>query len=269
MRTGPYRHSVWFDVFGIVCLGAVLVGGTGYLLYQAGGGAGPGSTTVSQNAAPGPPAARPQPPAGVPETFSQRTPARSSPSSSSPLLGRRPGPAGPGGATVPFSASWRQQATPDLSNAAPSSPDAAEGPGAGAPSSGPSHGPGLNASRPGGALSSPPGASGRTPGRGAGQNGAGRPGWIAEAERLAGQARSLSRQFGQMTRDDGTPNTDDTEDPSSSRPSEDGSPSASARTNDRDVPTPPTVPIGGTGWLAAAGMAYALHRLRRTGAHGG
>jgi len=266
MRPGPYRHSVWFDVFGIVCLGAVLVGGTGYLLYQAGGGTGLGSTTVSRSAAPAPPAARSQPPAGVPGTFSQRTPARSSPSSSSPLLGRRPGPAGPGGATAPFSASWRQQATPDLSNPAPSSPGATEGPGASPPSSGPSRGPGLNASRPGGASSSSPGASGLHPGRGAGQNGTGRTGWIAEAERLSGQARSLSRQFGQMAEDDGDPNADDPKDPSSSQPSEDGSPSASARTNDRDVPSPPTVPIGGTGWLAAAGVAYALRRLRRTSA---
>jgi hypothetical protein len=38
---------------------------------------------------------------------------------------------------------------------------------------------------------------------------------------------------------------------------------ASANTNDRDVPSPPEVPLGGAEWLAAAGAAYALNRLRK------
>ncbi|PSQ89442.1 MAG: hypothetical protein BRD30_05670 [Bacteroidetes bacterium QH_2_63_10] len=40
---------------------------------------------------------------------------------------------------------------------------------------------------------------------------------------------------------------------------------AGARTNDREVPPPPEVPLGGAEWLAAVGAAYALNRLRRDG----
>lgn len=38
-RDPYYRHSVWIDVFGIVFVGVLLLGGIGYLLYHMGGAA--------------------------------------------------------------------------------------------------------------------------------------------------------------------------------------------------------------------------------------
>jgi hypothetical protein len=48
-----------------------------------------------------------------------------------------------------------------------------------------------------------------------------------------------------------------------SSPEESNTSTAGAQTNDRDVPSPPEVPVGGAEWLAAAGAAYALNRLRK------
>ena len=43
------------------------------------------------------------------------------------------------------------------------------------------------------------------------------------------------------------------------------SPGTSAQTNDPGTPTEPTqTPLGGAEWLAAAGAAYAIRRLRRS-----
>jgi hypothetical protein len=49
-------------------------------------------------------------------------------------------------------------------------------------------------------------------------------------------------------------------------PSGTGAPDVSAQTNNPGTPTNPNqVPLGGAEWLAAAGAAYALNRLRKEG----
>jgi hypothetical protein len=62
-----------------------------------------------------------------------------------------------------------------------------------------------------------------------------------------------------MTRD----NRSEKKSERASSPEEGNASTAGAQTNDRDVPPPPEVPLGGTEWLAAAGAAYALNRLRK------
>ena len=56
--------------------------------------------------------------------------------------------------------------------------------------------------------------------------------------------------------------------PSSSfgqRPGGSNTPGGTAQTNDPGTPTEPTqTPLGGAEWLAAAGAAYAINRLRRS-----
>jgi hypothetical protein len=59
--------------------------------------------------------------------------------------------------------------------------------------------------------------------------------------------------------------------PSSSfgqRPGGSNTPGGTAQTNDPGTPGDPTqdVPLGGAEWLAAAGAAYAIKRLREEGA---
>jgi hypothetical protein len=241
MRTGPYhRHSVWLDVLGVLLVGAVLVGGAGYLLYQAGGGAmGTGGGTVGASASPsstpaaqGPPARRSRPPI-----------AGRSPLASGAPSGRRLGATGE--AAAPFSKSWRQRATPDLTG--PTSGGEKQGSaGGGAPAS---SGPAIASSR----------SSGES---GWIRTGGGTDvGWRAEARRLANRSRALSRQLGQMAQDR---NSETAKKDASSR-AEGNASTAGARTNDREVPPPPGVPLGGAEWLAAAGAAYALNRLRRDG----
>ena len=237
MRTDPYHHSVWLDVLGVVLVGAILLGGAGYLLYHAGGAATGSAVGTAQ---PGGSVAAPSPSQHAPPQR-LRSPAAGASSAPSPLLGRRT--ESTRGSAAPFSESWRRQATPDLS--AP----ARGGGGSGSPGGGT-----AASSSPSIASSKSFGSSGRFR-DGGGSEAAD---WRAEARRLANRSRALSRQLGQMDRS----RTADAKRNTSSSKTADAS-TAGAQTSDREVPPPPSVPLGGAEWLAAAGAAYALNRLRK------
>jgi hypothetical protein len=257
MHNGPYRsrHSVWVDVLAIVFVGAVILGGAGYLLYHAGGAA-PGFTEGSGGHAG---AASPRsvpPPAGPSRSFRG--------SGGGPALGRRTGPpssgrSGDGGnSAVPFSESWRSGATPDLgvtperSGPAPSSGGRAGG---AAPSEIPQPGSPAIASSPSGTVPGAGGASYGSTDRS--------PGWRAEAKRLGGQARALSSELRRLNQQ--SPETE--RETSSDDPATATAPSGSAETSDRDVPNPPDpVPIGDhLHWLAIAGVLWGAWRIGRGG----
>lgn len=85
-------------------------------------------------------------------------------------------------------------------------------------------------------------------------------GWQSEARTLAGRTRALSRALGQLSRESRS-----AEAKSENRSAE--AKTASGRRAESSAPgmpeDPSQVPLGGTGWLAAAGAAYALNRLRK------
>ena len=239
MRTGPRKHSVWLDVFGVLLLGTVLMGGVGYLFYHAGGAAtGPAGNALQQRT---PTAPSTGTRSALPRQLRPPIAGRS-PSAPSPALGPQSGSSRESAA--PFSKSWRQQATPDLTGPTPESggrADAGDGTIA-------SSGPAIASSRP----------SGRTNGVG-GDSDRDASSWQSEARLLANQSRALSRQLEQMAQDDRSEKRSER----ASSPEESNTSTAGAQTNDRDVPPPPEVPVGGAEWLAAAGAAYALNRLRK------
>jgi hypothetical protein len=250
MPRDPYnRRSVWIDILGIVLIGAVLLGGAGYLLYNAGGAArsmsgdfsqGKGSASHVQGFRSAP-SFRPSGGGGA-----QRRATR-------PLLGSRSRSPHPGTA-APFSKEWRSEATPSL--VGPSSSSGMSSSGTNSPNAGawkPAHS---------GTAGSPPLAS-RSFGTGGAQPGAaGGSGWRAEARRLGGQARALSSQLGQMDRQSRAQGNTAT---SSSRSAGSAS-GANAQTADGEVPPPPSVPIDDhLHWLLVAGVLWGAWRLWRGG----
>ena len=258
MRRGPYRHSVWIDVFGIVLVVAVLLGGAGYLLYHTGGAANGPSGNFSRGSGSASPiqghrSARPS------RTFGGGTargeavnPLLSSRSNSAPSGARTSGAASGGGA--PFSKSWRSNATPSLTGPSASSGNASPGRA------------GTASSRADGFSSASPRTSGRFGGRGAqsgGANASSRSGWRAEAQRLGGQARALSSQFGQLDRASEREKQASANDPESGEAR-----TASASRSGQNVPDPPPpdAPIGDhLHWLLVAGVLWGAWRLWRGG----
>lgn len=250
----PYRHSVWIDVFGVLLVGAVLLGGAGYLLYQAGGvasGLGEGSavaTSRGDRAAPtrsgrGRSARRPAP-------GPQRSP------SSGLLLGGGSASSPSGSAVeVPFSEGWQNQATPSLTG--PS------GGASSAPSSGGASGGDAAVGEPAPGPSGPTIASSRNPSDGGvdvqGSGGEARPGWQAEARQFSGKARALAGQLRQMEESSSEKAAGRQENSKTAS----GRQASASATSDPGTPSDPAqeVPIGGLGWLAAAGAAYGIGRL--------
>ncbi len=250
---GPYRptYSVWLEVVGVLLTGALLLGGVGYLLYHASG-------TVSSQTALGP-TAGPSHQGGPSPAVRGRQSARPAPSGENifssaprPLLSDRSGPTE---AETPFSEGWREQAVPNLTGPSPSGDGAAfrRGTGTGeASSAGRATGASPSPGGPGGAGGSRSFKSGN-----ASQSGG--PAWRGEAQKLASRAQALSGQLRQLKR----------ESPGGGRkknaPSEDASgeaSTASASTNDRDVPNPPSVPIDDhLHWLVVAGLLWGIWRL--------
>lgn len=237
-----YRHSVWIDVLGIVLFGAVLLGGAGYLLYHAGGAAsGLGGGAVATSGGEG----------SVPEGLGPRhTAQRPAPSSrSNPLFGGGRAPAQSGsGVEAPFSESWQEEATPDLTGPSSGAPGAPSGGGASAGDEGPEPGGAAIASR------------GRTGSGGPARAERGSGGWRAEARRFSGRARALSNQLGQMARSGPEEQTKSTREDAPATTSA-GRTSSSASSDPGTPGDPSQVPIGGLEWLAAAGALYALRRL--------
>jgi hypothetical protein len=262
MRNGSYRHSVWVDVLGVLLFGAVLLGGAGYVLYHvrgatsnsvvqgSGGGArlvGPGSRPTRRSGG----GARGGLPGGgfAPGQGGE-----------GPLLGDRNGGAS-SGAKAPFSSSWREGATPELVGPSGS---AGEGtPGLGGSASGPS-----GASRSLGASGSPGGSQSpassldyrQETARSAQSGEAAGARWRGEAQKLAGRARALSGQLGQLERE--ASRSEGGKKTSSEKTSGEASTASASKSNDRDVPPPPSVPIDDhLHWLVVVGLLWGIWRL--------
>lgn len=181
MHRGPYRHSVWIDVLGVMFAGAVLLGGAGYLLYNAGGAVNGSSSNFSRGSGSASPvqghrSARPSRSSGGGTARGEAAnPLLSSRSNSAPSGARASGAASGGGA--PFSKSWRSNATPSLTGPPASSGNASPGRA------------GDASSRADGFSGASPRTSGRSGGGNAqsgGSNVSSGSGWRAEAQRLGG-----------------------------------------------------------------------------------
>ena len=258
MRRGPYRHSVWIDVFGIVLVVAVLLGGAGYLLYHTGGAANGPSGNFSRGSGSASPvqghrsARSSRSSGGGTARGEAANPLLSSRSNSAPSGARTSGAASGGGA--PFSKSWRSNATPSLTGPSASSGNASPGRA------------GTASSRADGFSSALPRTSGRSGGRGAqsgGANASSRSGWRAETQRLGGQARALSNQLEQFDRASEREKQASANDPESGEAR-----TASASRSGQNVPDPPPpdAPIGDhLHWLLVAGVLWGAWRLWRGG----
>ena len=251
----PYRHSVWIDVFGVVLVGAVLLGGvvllsgTGSLhfgsslsgLSEAVPGHGAGGSAIANGSL----ARGPAPTASRGPTIGA---SRVSPGLSNPLSG------GGGGASAPapFSDGWREQAVPDLT-----------GPSVGAPAA-PVGGSKVAGQEQG--ESSGPVLASRRSSRGSGASAAGRgsggaAGRRAEAEQFADQATALAGQLRQMSEPSGSEEAA----PSAEEAQTSSSVGSRAKASDPDNPDDPNqVPIGDhLPWLAVVGVLWGAWRIGR------
>ena len=256
----PYRHSVWIDVFGVVLVGAVLLGGVVLLsgtgsfhfgsslsgLSEAVPGHGAGGSAIANGASargPAPTASR------GPTIGASRVP----PGVSNPLSGGGGGRSAP----APFSDGWREQAVPDLT-----------GPSVGAPAA-PVGGSKVGGSKGAGqeqGESSGPVLASRRSSRGSGTSVAGRgsggaAGRRAEAERFADQATALAGQLRQMSE----PNGSEEEAAPSAEEAETSSVGSRAKASYPENPDgPDQVPIGDhLPWLAVAGVLWGAWRIGR------
>jgi len=113
-----------------------------------------------------------------------------------------------------------------------------------------------------GGVSTTPDLGGGSPG--SATVGSGKKAWRSEARTLASRTRALSRELGRLdegNRSDGT----NASSASGRAPGEATTASGtgpSSTSNPGTPDDPDQVPLGGTEWLAAAGAAYALNRLR-------
>lgn len=249
----PYRHSVWIDVFGVVLVGAVLLGGVVLLsgtgsfhfgsslsgLSEAVPGHGGSAIANGSSARGSAPTARRGPTIGA---------SRVPPGVSNPLSG------GGGGASAPapFSDGWREQAAPDLT-----------GPSVGAPAA-PVGGSKVAGQEQG--ESSGPVLASRRSSRGSGASAAGRGSGgaaerRAEAERFADQATALAGQLRQMSEPSGS----EEEAAPSAEEAQTSSVGSRAKASDPENPdSPDQVPIGDhLPWLAVVGVLWGAWRIGR------
>jgi hypothetical protein len=249
MRNGPSRHSVWVDVFGVVLLGALVLGGAAYLLFQAKHIPRTLAVETMQEAERRTASQRrraQQTPRSQPRTYGRTV--RPSPPSE-PLLGSRSG-ALSSPSTVPFSKSWREGATPRLNGTAGGPGTAAQEPSFGATS-------GANGAA---AMRTSPSIAARGGGTSGGTDY--NSGWQAEARRLAGRARTLSGALRQLDRSEETSGESPSQRSASARTAATGGQPTSS---DRDVPNPPDpVPIDDhLHWLVVAGLLWGAWRIGR------
>jgi len=256
MSHTPYRHSVWIDVFGLVLVGTVVLGGVGYLLYHTGHAAhqrlrvsvdpregnGGVRTRSPQHARPTRSPSFAHSPHAAPRRSQPRRPSPSTPSV---------GDGGPAaGAGVPFSEAWRTDILASLADPsiAPRSTPAELG----AP---------AKTSSPGRSGTGASGSMGSTIGDGgASASGPAGASWRTEAQRLGRTARALSGQLGRMDRKRGPGATAGSE--------SEGGRNASARRSGGTVPEPPppSVPIDDhLHWLLVAGVLWGAWRMWRGG----
>jgi hypothetical protein len=127
------------------------------------------------------------------------------------------------------------------------SPGGGDGPTGGAPGAGP--------------APSTPDLSGTSSGRAAGGDA---PEWRSEAQALASRSRALSQEVTRLNREEAS--SEKAQGERAEQPSGEASTASGrggAETNNPGTPdNPDQVPLGGAEWLAAAGAAYALNRLR-------
>ncbi|MFB6278590.1 MAG: hypothetical protein ABEK75_03720 [Salinibacter sp.] len=116
-----------------------------------------------------------------------------------------------------------------------------------------------------GPASSTPNPSGTSSGRAAARGDA--PEWRSEAQTLASRSRALSREVVRLNREEAA--SEEAQGERTEQPADEASTASSrggAETNTPGTPSDPEqVPLGGVEWLAAAGAAYALNRLREEG----
>lgn len=230
------------------------------MLYQGVGGsrgAGGGIQRGSGTSAAPAPGARPPSRGALSRPRARRSARSADPSPGLFDRGSRPrsGGAGSSGSAVPFSEGWRAQAAPELSGPTGtptrgSAPTGGTTLGAQPPSSGSSFS-GSSFSRP---SSTGPSIASR------GHGGAG---WSGEARKLSGRLQSLSRELGRLGQSSAS--SEPSAETASEREAFSAATTSSAQTNDPEPPgdEPPQVPLGGAEWLAAAGAAYAIRRLRQ------
>ncbi|MFB6271523.1 MAG: hypothetical protein ABEL51_01380, partial [Salinibacter sp.] len=97
-------------------------------------------------------------------------------------------------------------------------------------------------------------------------SGGGSQAWRSEARALASRTRALSRELGRLNENRGDAHSASSS-ASSRAPGKaetsSGGPGPSAASGPGTPSDPSQVPLGGAEWLAAAGAAYALNRLRK------
>jgi hypothetical protein len=254
MSHTPYRHSVWIDVFGLVLVGTVVLGGVGYLLYHTGHVAHQRlHVAVDSRESSGsvrPPARTRRPQASSAARAPRATPRGSRPLTANPPPSIVEARGSRAGTETPFSEAWRAEvlgpraALSDAPRSAPAGPGAFSespslgrlGTGASGSTDGPTGDAGPSASGPVGAQ------------------------WRAEAQRLGRTARALSGQLGRMDRKRGPGATAGSE--------SEGGRNASARRSGGTVPEPPppSVPIDDhLHWLLVAGVLWGAWRMWRGG----
>lgn len=254
MSHTPYRHSVWIDVFGLVLVGTVVLGGGGYLLYHTGHVAHQRlHVAVDSRESSGsvrPPARTRRPQASSAARAPRATPRGSRPLTANPPPSIVEARGSRAGTEAPFSEAWRAEvlgpraALSDAPRSAPAGPGAFSespslgrlGTGASGSTDGPTGDAGPSASGPVGAQ------------------------WRAEAQRLGRTARALSGQLGRMDRKRGPGATAGSE--------SEGGRNASARRSGGTVPEPPppSVPIDDhLHWLLVAGVLWGAWRMWRGG----
>lgn len=215
------------------------------------------------------------------QSLPQRTAPRSAPAGrgllapgggSAPVGGSVPAWAGSGGPSAPAgqfapAPQGNYDVNPDLGRAQLGAPSAPTG-------DRPKGGGGISdAGRPGesGPTGGAPASSSSAPdlnGRSFGGSATGRerPDWRSEARALASRSRALSNELGRIDRQGSRKaSRSRSEDPGNGPSGEATTASAPGASSPSapDTPgDPPQVPLGGTEWLAAAGAAYALNRLR-------
>lgn len=239
---GPYRHSVWIDVFGVVCLGALLLVPLGYLattMMGRGGGGGGSSIIAGARSSVSAPTRRPDRTGRPPRL----------PAPSNPLFGGGPAGEGVSGIRAPFSSDWREQANPSLTDPSTGSPSGGAQVGRGGSGQA---GPTIATRRPLGTTWGETYQGGRRGGSS----------WRSEAQTLSSRARALAGQLGQMDRS-ATGKTNSAR--SGKTKTASGGRSSSSAASDPGTPGDPSqVPIDDhVHWLAVFGLLWGVWRIWR------
>jgi hypothetical protein len=182
-----------------------------------------------------------------------------------PAWARSSGPSAPSGPFAP-APQGSYDIDPDFSQGqlgAPSPPSGG-GPGGGTIADVGSPGESGSTGRTPATSSSAPDMSGRS--FGGSVAGRGSPQWRSEAQALASRSRALSNTLGRIdrqgSREASRSRSEEAKNDPSGEATTSSGPGASSSSTPGMPDDPDQVPLGGAEWLAAAGAAYALNRLR-------